>query len=158
MIPDAFQRDEAVTTPGHAFVWASAGTGKTHTLTLRALHLLLHAPFDPRAKDRAESQLYAKVPRKKRLEAARAVIRRFVLSTFTRKAAAEMQSRLYAYLGHLAAAPDCEALAERVAKMNKDRGDAQFLRVVAEAIERVGDFQRLREGAAALAEIGRAHV
>lgn len=152
MIPDASQRDEAVTTPGHAFVWASAGTGKTHTLTLRALHLLLHAPFDPRARGRPESGLYAKVPRKDRLEAARAVIRRFVLATFTRKAAAEMQSRLYAYLGHLAAAPDREAFAARVAKMNSDRGDAQFLRVVEGALEEVGDFQRLREGAAALAE------
>ncbi len=44
-LSDAAARREAMTTPHHAFVWASAGTGKTHTLALRALYLLLNAPF-----------------------------------------------------------------------------------------------------------------
>ena len=45
VLPDADDRRQAITTPDHAFVWASAGTGKTHTLALRALYLLLNAPF-----------------------------------------------------------------------------------------------------------------
>ena len=95
MIPDHQERRQAVTTAGHAFVWASAGTGKTHTLTLRALYLLLTAPFDPRARQADCAGLYTAPKRVDRLRAARAVTRRFVLTTFTRKAAAEMQTRLY---------------------------------------------------------------
>ena len=104
ILPDAEQRRIAVTTPDHAFVWASAGTGKTHTLTLRALYLLLNAPFlTPSARQFPElDHLYNRSDRRLRLKAARAAIRSLVLTTFTRKAAAEMQTRLYAYLDLLA--------------------------------------------------------
>ena len=73
MIPDHQERRQAVTTAGHAFVWASAGTGKTHTLTLRALYLLLTAPFDPRARQADCAGLYTATKRVDRLRAARAV-------------------------------------------------------------------------------------
>ena len=76
MIPDARQRREAVLTSGHAFVWASAGTGKTHTLTLRALYLLLTAPFDSRAQGTECRLLYGGTSRAERLRAARAVLAR----------------------------------------------------------------------------------
>jgi ATP-dependent exoDNAse (exonuclease V) beta subunit len=150
MIPDAAERMRAVMTPGHAFVWASAGTGKTHTLTLRALHLLLQAPFDPRAK--GEAALYSGGNRAARLDAARAVMRRFVLTTFTRKAAAEMQERLYRYLERLGSARGEKSLVAEVKASNKGRGDAQFLEVMGAALARVGDFAGLALGAAALAE------
>ncbi|MCC7518084.1 MAG: UvrD-helicase domain-containing protein [Verrucomicrobiae bacterium] len=137
---------------GHAFVWASAGTGKTHTLTLRALHLLLQAPFDPRAAGAAEAGLYADGLRASRLEAARAVIRRFVLTTFTRKAAAEMQGRLHRYLESLGAATSRAALAAETEGWNNKHGDSQFLEVVDAALGRGADFAALTRGAAALAE------
>ncbi len=152
MIPDAKTRAAAVTDPGHLFVRASAGTGKTHTLTLRALHLLLQAPFDPRAKGKAEAELYSGNHRATRLAAARAVSRRFVLTTFTRKAAAEMQDRLSQYLEKLASARDEATLVREVNASNEQRGDAQFLEVLNAARARVGDFAALARGAAALAE------
>lgn len=152
MIPDAKTRAAAVTDPGHLFVRASAGTGKTHTLTLRALHLLLQAPFDPRAKGKAEAELYSGRHRAARLASARAVIRRFVLTTFTRKAAAEMQDRLSQYLEKLASARDEATLIREVNASNEQRGDAQFLEVFNAAHARVGDFAALARGAAALAE------
>ena len=99
-LPDEADRKEAVTTSHHAFVWASAGTGKTHTLTLRALYLLLNSPF--LFTDGAS--LYSSSSRGQRLAAARDIIHSLVLTTFTRKAAAEMQTRLYGYLNHIAAA------------------------------------------------------
>ena len=74
-IPDEKQRRDAVLTDGHAFVWASAGTGKTHTLTLRALYLLLTAAFDRRAKGTPCAQLCSGANRAERLRAARAVLR-----------------------------------------------------------------------------------
>ena len=150
-IPDAKQRREAVLTDGHAFVWASAGTGKTHTLTLRALYLLLTAPFDRRAKGTECAQLYSGASRAERLRAARAVLRRYVLTTFTRKAAAEMQTRLYSYLDAVASADSLAALGECFPK------DAQLIEVVEAAVEKMGSggdrFSRLRSGAEALGEL-----
>ena len=153
MIADSKQRRQAVTTSGHAFVWASAGTGKTHTLTLRALFLLLTAPFDQRAKGTDCAALYSAVARADRLRAAHAVIRRFVLTTFTRKAAAEMQTRLYEYLDLLSSAASFDALCERVVQMNSGHGDEQFVEVVESALKQAGDFEALRAGAEALAEL-----
>jgi ATP-dependent helicase/nuclease subunit A len=153
MITDSAQRQQAVTTSGHAFVWASAGTGKTHTLTLRALFLLLTAPFDKRAKGTDCAMLYHADKRADRLRAARAAIRRFALTTFTRKAAAEMQTRLYEYLDLLAGASNFEALREQVAQMNSGRGDEQFIEVVECALKQAMDFEALRAGAEALAEL-----
>ena len=153
MIADSKQRRQAVTTGGHAFVWASAGTGKTHTLILRALFLLLTAPFDQRAKGTDCAVLYSTKARADRLRASHAVIRRFVLTTFTRKAAAEMQTRLYEYLDLLSSAASFDALCERVAQMNSGHGDEQFVEVVASALKQAGDFEALRAGAEALAEL-----
>jgi len=150
-IPDEQQRREAVLTGGHAFVWASAGTGKTHTLTLRALYLLLTAPFDPRGEGTDCAQLYNSPTRAERLRAAWAVLRRFVLTTFTRKAAAEMQTRLYGYLDALASAENLEALREGFPN------DAQLIEVVEAALAKTGvvrdPFSKLRLGAEALGEM-----
>lgn len=152
-IADLDQRRQAVLTPAHAFVWASAGTGKTHTLTLRALWWLLSAPFHPRARDTQCARLYTAVHRAERLQAARAVARKFVLTTFTRKAAAEMQTRLYGYLDQLASASDLATLGAHVARSNGGHGDAQFIEIVERALDQVGDFTRLQTGAEALAEL-----
>jgi ATP-dependent helicase/nuclease subunit A len=103
-LSDAAARREAMTTPHHAFVWASAGTGKTHTLALRALYLLLNAPFlspeegDVQGPAAEIGSLYSASSRQERLKSARAIIGSLILTTFTRKAAAEMQTRLYQYL------------------------------------------------------------
>lgn len=153
MIPDHDQRRQAVLTPDHAFVWASAGTGKTHTLTLRALFLLLTAPFQARAAGTECARLYTAANRPDRLRAARAVLRRFVLTTFTRKAAAEMQTRLYEYLDRIASAPTADELQAALAALNGGRGDDQFAEVVAAACDPAGGFDRLRAGAEALAEL-----
>ena len=110
VLPDADDRRQAITTPDHAFVWASAGTGKTHTLALRALHLLLNAPFLSPPEGEAVSlsaeigSLYSASSRQERLKAARAIIGSLILTTFTRKAAAEMQTRLFRYLESVTAA------------------------------------------------------
>ncbi len=153
MIPDAHQRLQAVLAPGHAFVWASAGTGKTHTLTLRALFLLLTAPFDPRASGTACARLYVAHQREERLAVAREISQRFVLTTFTRKAAAEMLTRLYEYLDSLASAPDWPALLSHISAMNRGHGDDQFRAVVEHVLPQAGSFDALRAGAAALAEL-----
>lgn len=66
--PDFQDREEAIMTANHAFVWASAGTGKTQTLALRALYLLLNAPFFSQGKGKkespmgSESSLYSATP------------------------------------------------------------------------------------------------
>jgi len=150
-IPDEKERREAVLADEHAFVWASAGTGKTHTLTLRALYLLLTAPFDKRGQGTECTQLYSGANRAERLRAARAVLRRFVLTTFTRKAAAEMQTRLYSYLDAVASAPNLTALRERFPN------DVQLIEVVEAALSRMGTggdrFPRLQSGAEALGEL-----
>ncbi len=109
-LSDAAARREAMTTPHHAFVWASAGTGKTHTLALRALYLLLNAPFlspqegDGQGPAGEIGSLYSAPSRQERLKSARAIIGSLILTTFTRKAAAEMQTRLYRYLESVTAA------------------------------------------------------
>ena len=150
-IPDEKQRRHAVLTDGHAFVRASAGTGKTHTLALRALYLLLTAPFDKRAKGTPCAQLYSGANRAERLRAARAVLRRFVLTTFTRKAAAEMQTRLYGYLDAVASAGNLAALRVRVVN------DGQFIEVVEAALAKMGCGEerlgKLQAGAEALGEL-----
>ena len=153
MIADRDQRQQAVMTPDHAFVWASAGTGKTHTLTLRALFLLLTAPFQKRAVRTDCTLLYTAPNRVDRLQAARAVLRRVVLTTFTRKASAEMLTRLYEYLDRIASAPNVDALRAEVAKLNSGHGDEQFVEVVEHVLDQVGDFDKLRAGAEALAEL-----
>ena len=146
-LPDANARRQAVLTHSHAFVWAGAGTGKTHTLTLRALYLLLNAPFWD-ASQAALLDLYSSTDREKRMRAARRIIRSLVLTTFTRKAAAEMQTRLYGYL-------------ERLTRPADDfPTDDPLLEEVVSALtanlqsSRLDDApQRLRRGAAALAEL-----
>jgi hypothetical protein len=79
-LPDAVERRIAVTTADHAFVWASAGTGKTHTLTLRALYLLLNAPFLTVSVEQFPdiAHLYDARDRRLRLKAARTAIRSLV--------------------------------------------------------------------------------
>ena len=109
-LADEADRTQAVTTSDHAFVWASAGTGKTHTLTLRALYLLLNAPFIFTEGETPGKSLYNSSSRPERLSSARNIIKSVVLTTFTRKAAAEMQTRLFGYLNALAPAPDRPAL------------------------------------------------
>ncbi|NQU12392.1 UvrD-helicase domain-containing protein, partial [bacterium] len=151
------QRRAAVFADGHAFVRASAGTGKTRTLALRALYLLLHGPFLWQKKQPATGRpdlraLYAAgASRRDRFRAARAVIRSLVLTTFTRKAAAEMQTRLYAYLDPLVTAPDAATVRDQFGE-----DDPLFLEVVEAALDRIGGpdaFDRLRDGATALAEL-----
>ena len=105
-LSDAADRTQAVTTPDHAFVWAGAGTGKTHTLTLRALYLLLNAPFLFTEGETPGKSLYSNSSRPERLSSARNIIKSLVLTTFTREAAAEMQTRLFGYLNSIAAARD----------------------------------------------------
>lgn len=100
--PDTEQRLSAITTPHHAFVWAGAGTGKTHTLTLRALYLILNAPFlsaQPNFK-----WIYSSGDRRQRPQAARLTLQSLALTTFTKNAAAEMQNRVQGYLDLLASA------------------------------------------------------
>jgi ATP-dependent exoDNAse (exonuclease V) beta subunit len=153
-LPDHEQRRQAVLTEGHAFVWASAGTGKTHTLTLRALFLLLTAPFQGRAKGTECVDLYASSERVNRMRAARGVIRRFVLTTFTRKAAAEMQARLFAYFDLIASAEDLESLKAVVSELNQGHGDDQLIEVAELVLEKLGGrYDLLRRGAEALAEL-----
>lgn len=98
-LPDSSQRRQAIFTDKHAFVWAGAGTGKTTILTLRALAKLLWAPLEPEVGNLA---LYAASDRTARLGAARSAIASLLLLTFTRKAAAEMQARLFSLLDTLA--------------------------------------------------------
>jgi len=165
-LSDAADRTQAVTTPDHAFVWASAGTGKTHTLTLRALYLLLNAPFLFTEGETPGKSLYNNSSRPERLTAARNIIKSLVLTTFTRKAAAEMQTRLFGYLNSIAAARNRSEL-----EASGDPKDLLFHQVVdivlknlagsepksgmpplAEADEDPA-FDRLRNGAQALTEL-----
>jgi len=158
ILPDSEQRRIAITTENHAFVWASAGAGKTHTLTLRALYLLLKAPFLGNVRDFPEiAHLYHKSDRRVRLKAARAAIRSLVLTTFTRKAAAEMQTRLYGYLDLLASSPTRTELAKNLAG---NRPDPLFEEICDELSARLSGaadleagYQALRQGAEALAEL-----
>jgi ATP-dependent exoDNAse (exonuclease V) beta subunit len=115
---DHHQRREAIRAEWHAFVWASAGTGKTHTLTLRALYLLINAPFlDSAGAFPGLTELYGS-DEPARLRAARTAIHSLVLTTFTRKASAEMQTRLYELLDSLASARDWTEVRERYGRVN----------------------------------------
>ncbi len=176
-LPDSQMRTEAITTSDHAFVWASAGTGKTHTLALRALYLLLNAPFLPHGSGEREGfvdsdcSLYSAASRSERLRAARETIRSLVLTTFTRKAAAEMQTRLYRYLDSIAAAPSLSDLEAKYLDSGKGPQDPLFCEIVQsvlrnltaegsrhdlpllEGLEFGDSYQRLRAGAQALGEL-----
>ena len=112
---DTGQRLQAITTPHHAFVWAGAGTGKTHTLTLRGLYLILNAPFLPeeRSLQQTLQRIYSLADRAERLQAARLTLRSLALTTFTRKAAAEMQGRIHHYLDLLASSRSLADLARK---------------------------------------------
>ena len=134
-------RRNAILTKEHAFVWASAGTGKTHTLTLRALFLLL---------DQAYPHLYRARTHAERRKQANSVIRSLVLTTFTRKAAAEMHERLYAYLDTVSQAASLEELRSSALA----RKDPIFIEIAEITLERLssGDFSDLSLASQALAE------
>ncbi|UCF35812.1 MAG: UvrD-helicase domain-containing protein [Acidobacteriota bacterium] len=137
---DAEAREQAVLTDQHAFVWASAGTGKTHTLTLRALYLLFKfgAPglFSP--------------DRFRRLQGARSAIQSIVLTTFTRKAAAEMRTRLFQYMDLVTASSSLDLLEEQKAV----KKDPLFRLVIERVLNEMagGGFDRLQQAAQALGE------
>ena len=175
-LPDAAARRQAIATPHHAFVWASAGTGKTHTLALRALYLLLNAPFlSPQKGDTGVpppeiGSLYSASSRQERLKAARAIIGSLILTTFTRKAAAEMQTRLYRYLESVTAAESLSHLEATHAGSQGKVKDPLFYEIVQTVLKNLksgsagqkrplfagldeeDSFQRLRAGAQALSE------
>ena len=155
-LPDSQMRTEAITTSDHAFVWASAGTGKTHTLALRALYLLLNAPFLPHGSGEREGfvdsdcSLYSAASRSERLRAARETIRSLVLTTFTRKAAAEMQTRLYRYLDSIAAAPSLSDLEAKYLDSGKGPQDPLFCEIVQSVLrnltaDSLGNNERVRD-------------
>lgn len=141
-IEDFDERVRAVVTPNHAFINASAGTGKTHTLTLRAIFLLLTMEaerlYDPSAV-RGELQ-----------RAVRDSLRSLVLTTFTKKASAEMQDRVFSYLNRITRAGSRDELEEEL----KRNGDLLFVRVLEEVLKYVPgeDFALLQKGAQALVE------
>lgn len=151
-IPDQAERELAMLTDGHAFARASAGTGKTHTLAMRALYLLLTAPFQKRAKGTECERLYTAQNRVERLRAAHAVIRRFVLTTFTRKAAAEMQTRLYEYLNAIVSGASLHDLRAQYEEINPP-----LVLVVEKVLNKLAGaddvYETLRRGAEALAEL-----
>ncbi len=140
-VEDEDQRLKAITAKGHVFVWASAGTGKTHTLALRALYLLLKW---------ASKELYLSEDRVRRLGAASTVIRSIVLTTFTRKAAAEMQVRLYGYLDLISTA---KALSSLETSQHAQK-DPLLVKIIHEILSGLPtrDFAHFRRGAEALAE------
>ena len=163
-LSDTADRKEAMTTPHHAFVWASAGTGKTHTLALRALYLLLNAPFLSPQEDSLAPEigsLYSAASRQERLKAARAIIGSLILTTFTRKAAAEMQTRLYRYLESVTAAPSLSHLEGKdplfyeivqTVLNNLESGSAGQEMPLLSELDGGEAFHRLQAGAQALSE------
>ncbi len=140
-LSDQEDRRAAVFSEDHAFVWASAGTGKTHTLTLRALVLVWRF---------GGPGIFAS-DRGNRLRSAREAVRRVVLTTFTRKAAAEMQTRLYRYLDLFV---ESESL-QQVCQDPLVREDRLFAEVAESFLESVPgrSFERLHRGAEALSEV-----
>ncbi len=161
-VPDFKDREEAIMTANHAFVWASAGTGKTQTLALRALYLLLNAPFFSQGEGEKEtpmgleSTLYSATSRSKQLKAAKVIIRSLVLTTFTRKAAAEMQTRLYGYLDKI-------TMVSSFSDLEAKNPDLLFLKIVKNVLKNLTDkdnqyddrtlYLRLRDGAQVLGEL-----
>jgi len=140
-VTDEVPRLAAITAKGHVFVWASAGTGKTHTLALRALYLLLKW---------ASNELYLSEDRVGRLRAASTIIRSIVLTTFTRKAAAEMQVRLYRYLDLISTARNLSSLESS----QHAQKDPLLVKIIYEILSDLPskDFDYFRRGAEALAE------
>lgn len=115
-VRDWEERLAAVLTERDAVVWAGAGTGKTHTLTLRAVYLLFRLGGDALLAAGEE----------KRVAAARRALTSLLLVTFTRKAAAEMRDRIFAYLDRLAGATDPASLREELL----EGGDRVFAELV----------------------------
>jgi len=141
IVKDTTQRLGAVITLNHAFISASAGTGKTHTLTLRTIYLLLTGEAE---------RLYSPgASRREVQQAARDSLNSLVLTTFTKKASAEMQDRVFGYLNCIAGAESLEELAQE-----RQERDPMFLTVLGEVLQQVPgeDFDLLRKGAQALAE------
>lgn len=133
-LPDREDRTQAVFTRENAIVWASAGTGKTHTLILRALQLLLEL---------GGSGLFTG-SRQDRQAAASRSVRSLLLITFTRKAAAEMQNRLCRYLDLVLQTPE-EDIEHRYR-------DPLFIELVEHWSRKSGGWSRFRAGIEALAE------
>ena len=142
VIEDFDERLQAVVTPNHAFVNASAGTGKTHTLTLRAIFLLLTLE--------AERLYRPSALRSDLQQSVRDLMRSLVLTTFTKKASAEMQNRVFSYLNRITRAGSHEELEAELI----DNGDVLFARVIEKVLEHVPgkDFALLQKGAQALVE------
>ncbi|HRR25592.1 MAG TPA: UvrD-helicase domain-containing protein [Acidobacteriota bacterium] len=139
-LPDWDARRRAVLTDGHALVWAGAGTGKTHTLTLRAVRLLfrLGAPelFSPDETRRAR--------------AAQAAVSSLVLITFTQKAAAEMQDRLLRSLVRIADVGELNLLEEVL----RNEGEDLFAELAADlkGLPAVSSDEDFRRGVLSLAD------
>lgn len=141
-VADLPERIKAVITRNHAFISASAGTGKTHTLTLRAIYLLLTGEA---------RRLYAPSASRKELQkAARDSVRSLVLTTFTKKASAEMQARVFKYLNRITGSAGRAELEQELEKS----GDTLFLEVLGEVLRKVPgeDFRLLQRGTQALIE------
>jgi ATP-dependent helicase/nuclease subunit A len=105
------------TDPGvSAWVSANAGAGKTHVLTDRVTRLLLDGAYPAR----------------------------ILCLTYTKAAAAEMSSRLFARLGEWALLPD-DALSEKLIQIGADLPDADALRrarcLFAQALETPGGLK-----------------
>jgi len=141
-VADLPERIKAVITRNHAFISASAGTGKTHTLTLRAIYLLLTVE--------SESLYNPSASRKELLKAARDSVRSLVLTTFTKKASAEMQERVFKYLNRITGSAGLDELKIEL----QVSGDTLFLEVIENVLRHVPgeDFRLLQRGGQALVE------
>ncbi len=131
---DEAARREAVFTSEPAVVWASAGTGKTHTLILRALHLLLEL---------AAGEGLFSADRPTRSAAALHAVRSLLLITFTRKAAAEMQTRLCRYVDLILQGSSLPSAAGH---------DPLFVQLIELWSDRCGSPERLQAGVEVLGE------
>ena len=153
---DTGQRLRAITTPHHAFVWAGAGTGKTHTLTLRGLYLILNAPFLPGEAGLRQNllRLYSPAERAERLQAARLTLQSLALTTFTRKAAAEMQGRMHHYLDLLASSRSLAELVQREPDPLFEELVNITMNHISEGSGSLDPFARLSQAAQTLSEVG----